>query len=126
MSSVRSRHPARRPRPGCPSGRASTDRMGGMALSDRDRAILELERDWWLDAGTTKEAAIRARLGLSATRYRELLNELLDDPDALAFAPPAPPAPAFVPPAARRPRRLRERNRKARFEGRSAGEPPRR
>jgi hypothetical protein len=87
-----------------------------MALSDRDRAILEFERGGWLDAGTTKEAAIRARLGLSATRYRELLNELLDDPEAMALDPLV----------VRRTRRLRERNRKARFEGRSAGEPPRR
>jgi hypothetical protein len=87
-----------------------------MALTDRDRAILEFERDWWLEPGTTKEAAIRARLGLSASRYRELLNDLLDDPEAMAFDPLV----------VRRTRRLRERNRKARFEGRSAGEPPRR
>jgi hypothetical protein len=87
-----------------------------MALTDRDRAILELERDWWLDTTSTKEAAIRTRLGLSASRYRELLNELLDDPEAMAFDPLV----------VRRTRRLRERNRKARFEGRSAGEPPRR
>jgi hypothetical protein len=89
-----------------------------MALSDRDRAILELERDWWLDPGTTKEAAIRSRLGLSGSRYRELLHELLDSPEAMAFDPLV----------VRRTRRQRERNRKARFEGRSgsAGEPPRR
>ena len=87
-----------------------------MALTDRDRAILEFERDWWLEPGTTKEAAIRSRLGLSASRYRELLYELLDEPDAMDFDPLV----------VRRTRRVRERNRKARFEGRSAGEPPRR
>jgi hypothetical protein len=87
-----------------------------MALSDRDRAILEFERGWWLEAGTTKEAAIRSHLGLSASRYRELLYDLLDDAEAMAFDPLV----------VRRTRRIRERNRKARFEGRSAGEPPRR
>ena len=86
-----------------------------MALSDRDRAILEFEQGWWLEPGT-KEAAIRARLDLSPSRYRELLYELLDDPEAMAFDPLV----------IRRVRRIRERNRKARFEGRSAGEPPRR
>jgi hypothetical protein len=86
-----------------------------MALSDRDRAILEFEQGWWLESGT-KEAAIRARLDLSPSRYRELLYELLDDPEAMAFDPLV----------VRRVRRVRERNRKARFEGRSAGEPPRR
>ncbi len=86
-----------------------------MALSDRDRAILEFECGWWLEA-SPKEAAIRARLGLSPTRYRELLNLLLDDPEALAFDP------LLV----RRLQRSREQKRRTRFEGRSAGEPPRR
>jgi hypothetical protein len=86
-----------------------------MALSDRDRAILDLERGWWLEPGT-KEAAIRARLDLSPTRYREILHELLDDADAMAFDPLV----------IRRLQRTRERKRRARFEGRSAGEPPRR
>jgi hypothetical protein len=86
-----------------------------MALSDRDRAILEFEQGWWLGAGT-KEAAIRARLDLSASRYRELLSEIVDDPEAMAIDPLV----------VRRVRRTRERNRKARFEGRSASEPPRR
>lgn len=88
-----------------------------MALSDRDRAILEFERGWWLEPGT-KESALRSHLDLSPSRYRQLLYALVDDPDALAFD-------ALV---VRRVRKIRERNRKARFEGkgRSAGEPPRR
>ena len=86
-----------------------------MALSDRDRAILEFERGWWLEPGT-KEAAIRTRLGLSPTRYRERLQELIDDADAMAFDPLV----------VRRLQRTRERRRRARFEGRSTGEPPRR
>ena len=89
-----------------------------MALSDRDRAILDFERGWWLEPGT-KEAALRARLDLSPSRYRELLYALVDSSDAMAFDPLV----------GRRVRKVRERNRKARFEGkggRSAGEPPRR
>jgi hypothetical protein len=89
-----------------------------MALSDRDRAILEFEQGWWTEPGT-KEAALRARLDLSPSRYRELLYALIDDPEAMALDPLV----------VRRVRRARERNRKARFEGkggRSAGEPPRR
>ena len=88
-----------------------------MALSDRDRAILEFECGWWLEPGP-KEAAIRSRLGLSASRYRELLHQLLDDPEAMAFDP------LLV----RRLQRTREQKRRSRFEGRStgAGEPPRR
>lgn len=77
-------------------------------LTDRDRAILDLERDWWVEGGTSKEQAIRDRLGLSATRYNEVLNELLDHPEALAYDPMV----------IRRRRRQRDERRRARFEGR--------
>ena len=88
-----------------------------MALSDRDRAILEFEQAWWLEPGT-KEAALRAHLDLSPSRYRELLYAIIDRPDAMDFDPMV----------VRRTRKVREHNRKVRFEGkgRSAGEPPRR
>ncbi len=56
------------------------------ALGDRERAILEFERQWWRHAGA-KEQAIRDRFGLSATRYYQLLNGLLDKPAALAHDP---------------------------------------
>jgi hypothetical protein len=84
-----------------------------MALSERDRAILDFERGWWLEAGS-KETAIRQRLDLSPTRYRELLNDLVDSADALDYDPMV----------VRRLRKSRERRRQARFERRSAGEPP--
>ena len=86
-----------------------------MALSGRDIAILDFERTWWLEPGP-KEQAIRERLVLSPTRYYQLLNELIDRPEADAYDPLV----------VRRLRRLRERRRRARFEGRSAGQPPRR
>ncbi|MFJ1794608.1 DUF3263 domain-containing protein [Kitasatospora griseola] len=55
-------------------------------LTDRDRAVLELESRGWRTAGA-KEQAIRQELGISATRYYQLLGALLDRPEALAHAP---------------------------------------
>jgi hypothetical protein len=83
------------------------------ALSDRDRAILDFERSWWTEAGP-KDIAIRERFDLSAARYREVLNTLIESDDALEYDQ------LLV----RRLRRQRERRRRARFEGRSAGGPP--
>ena len=55
-------------------------------LSDRDCRILEFERQWWKYAGA-KEQAIRDLFDMSGTRYYQLLNGLIDDPQALAFDP---------------------------------------
>ena len=57
-----------------------------MNLAARDRAILDFERTWWTRSGP-KEAAIRTELGLSGTRYYELLRRLLDDVSAYAYDP---------------------------------------
>lgn len=56
------------------------------ALSDRDQRILEFERQWWKFAGA-KEQAIREQFEMSATRYYQVLNSLIDQPEALAFDP---------------------------------------
>jgi hypothetical protein len=55
-------------------------------LSERDRAILDFERQWWKYAGA-KEQAIRDSLGMPATRYYQVLNALIDRPAALAHDP---------------------------------------
>lgn len=55
-------------------------------LSERDRAILAFERQWWKYAGA-KEQAIKDEFGLSATSYFQVLNALLDSPQALAHDP---------------------------------------
>ncbi len=55
-------------------------------LSDRDRSILEFERQWWKYAGA-KEQAIRDLFDMSATRYYQVLNALLDNPAALEADP---------------------------------------
>jgi hypothetical protein len=60
------------------------EQTGG--LSERDVAILDFERSWWKHAGV-KEQAIRERFDMSATRYYQLLNELLENPAALAHDP---------------------------------------
>ncbi len=61
---------------------------GGLSLSERDRAVLALERRSWPSAGV-KERVIREQLDMSPTRYYQLLNVLLDDPAALAHDPVA-------------------------------------
>ncbi|GEA81546.1 DUF3263 domain-containing protein [Cellulomonas sp. CW35] len=55
-------------------------------LSERDAQILAFERQWWKYAGA-KEQAIRELFDLSATRYYQILNTLIDDPAALAHDP---------------------------------------
>jgi hypothetical protein len=56
------------------------------ALSERDMRILALERGTWRTQGA-KEQAIAEALGITATRYYQLLNELIDRPEALQVDP---------------------------------------
>jgi len=55
-------------------------------FGERERKILEFERYWWKYAGA-KERAIREQFELSATRYYQLLNEIIDMPEALSYDP---------------------------------------
>ena len=57
-----------------------------MSLTQRDIEILDFERSWWKHAGV-KELAIRERFDMSATRYYQLLNELIENPAALEHDP---------------------------------------
>ncbi|MEJ7630520.1 MAG: DUF3263 domain-containing protein [Nocardioidaceae bacterium] len=59
---------------------------GASELSDRDQRILGFERLWWKYAGA-KEQAVREQFDMSATRYYQVLNALIDKPAALAFDP---------------------------------------
>jgi hypothetical protein len=77
-----------------------------MALSDRDRAILEFERSWWKSPGP-KRSEIRRRFGLSASRYYELLADLALSDDAMEHDPLV----------VKRLRRSRDHRRRERFEG---------
>jgi hypothetical protein len=58
----------------------------GDGLSRRNREILAFERQWWKYAGA-KEQAIRELFDMSATRYYQVLNALIDTPAALAADP---------------------------------------
>src|SRR6478752_9045419 len=55
-------------------------------LDRREREILAFEGQWWKYAGA-KEQAIRELFDMSATRYYQLLNALIDEPAALAHDP---------------------------------------
>lgn len=55
-------------------------------LSERDQQVLAFERQWWKYAGA-KEQAIRELFDLSATRYYQVLNALIDSPAALEHDP---------------------------------------
>ncbi len=65
--------------------RARAD-SGAPELSERDLRILDFERRWWSHAGA-KEEAIRSEFGLSAARYYQLLNAVLDLPGAMVADP---------------------------------------
>src|SRR5437763_11341256 len=55
-------------------------------LSARELEILAFERQWWKYAGA-KEQAVRDLFGMSATRYYQVLNALIDSPAALEADP---------------------------------------
>ena len=54
------------------------------SLSERDTRVLAFERRTWRTVGA-KEQEIADALGISATRYYQILNELIDRPEALQF-----------------------------------------
>ncbi len=56
------------------------------ALTERERRLLAFERQWFRYAGA-KEQAIRETFEISATRYYQLLGELIDRPEAMAHDP---------------------------------------
>lgn len=78
--------PADEPASGERTGAADTGPDAPAGLTDRDRAVLDVARRTWQHPGT-KERAIRDRLGISPTRYYQLLNALIDRPEALAHDP---------------------------------------
>jgi hypothetical protein len=56
------------------------------SLSGQEHEMLAFERQWWKYAGA-KEQAIRELFDMSATRYYQALNSLIDRPAALAADP---------------------------------------
>jgi hypothetical protein len=70
----------------------------------RWREILDFEREW-VGSPAAKGRAVRARFGISPTRYHQQLNRLLDLPEALGYDPML----------VHRLRRLRETRRQKRY-----------
>src|SRR5690348_16888558 len=66
--------------PGVPAGQPHRE------LERREREILAFEGQWWKYAGA-KEQAVRELFDMSATRYYQLLNALVDRQEALAADP---------------------------------------
>jgi hypothetical protein len=89
--------PTPTPVPGAPAGGS---------LGERELAVLAFERQWWKYAGA-KEAAIKELFDMSATRYYQVLNALIDKPEALVADP-------MLVKRLRRLRSTRQRNRSAR------------
>lgn len=59
---------------------------GTDALTEQECELLAFERQWWKYTGS-KEQAIRDLFDMSATRYYQTLNALIDNPAALAHDP---------------------------------------
>ena len=58
----------------------------GSTLTDLETRILEFERNRWRFAGA-KETAIKDLFDMTAPRYYQLLNDLIDRDDALEASP---------------------------------------
>ena len=56
------------------------------SLTERDRRILDFEREWVRHAGA-KDDAVREQFGLSAARYYQVLNAVIDSPAAIMYDP---------------------------------------
>ncbi|KAB2807969.1 DUF3263 domain-containing protein [Pimelobacter simplex] len=81
-------------------------------LSERERAMLEFERQWWRYPAA-KESAIHEQFGMSAVLYYRSLHQLVDRPEAMAYD-------ALV---VKRVQRLRDEGRRRRSPARRAAQP---
>ena len=86
-----------------------------MELGDLERAVLDFERDWWMEPGS-KETLLRRRIGISPSRYYRLLQTLLEAPAAMVYDPLV----------VRRLQRARTARRRERASGSRVSAPPRR
>ena len=55
-------------------------------LSEKDRRVLDFEGSWWLYP-QPKDRAIPEYLGMSSTRYYQILRRLVDEEAAQDYAP---------------------------------------
>jgi hypothetical protein len=80
-----------------------------MELTERERAILDFEREWWMLPGP-KDAAIRDRFAMSPSSYYRTLSALIEHGGARQYDPLT----------VKRLRRQRDERRRVRIEGRRA------
>lgn len=69
-----------------PVTRPTVDLRKRGRLTDLEVAVLDFERAWWKFEGA-KESALRERFGHGSTRHYQLLNAVIDRPEALAHDP---------------------------------------
>lgn len=93
MDSLRGRSNARRLSPSANSkitlkerGVSVLDEPGESGLGERELALLQFESRSWPHPGA-KEESIRESFDLSAARYYQLLNVVIDSPEALRQDP---------------------------------------
>lgn len=60
--------------------------VASSTLTVRETEILDFEKSWW-QAKSSKEIEIRERFDMSASRYYQILNSLIDRQDALVYDP---------------------------------------
>jgi hypothetical protein len=65
---------------------AAPSQPSAPSLSQQQLDILEFERQWWRRADA-KEQAIRGRFDVSAARYYQMLNAVIDSPMAMIHDP---------------------------------------
>lgn len=87
--------------------------MSSEHLTERERAILGFEREWWKYAGT-KDSAVRAAFDIRADAYYQVLNRLIDHPGAHRYD-------ALLVRRLRRQRAQRQRRRSAARRGSEVG-----
>ena len=83
--------------------------MHASELSERERALIDFEREWWT-LGSRKDVAIRDRFEMSVSSYYRALQRLIDRAEALQYEPLT----------ILRLRKRREQARRGRIEGRRA------
>ena len=60
--------------------------VGSDELTEREQRILAFERQWWKRPGT-KERAVRELFGMSEAGYHQVLDALVDEPEAYRVDP---------------------------------------
>lgn len=69
-----------------PSGAQVPGQADVPGLTDAERAMLAFEREWWNNP-SSKESLVKQKFGMTNTQYHQVLNKLIDTPQALEADP---------------------------------------